>query len=128
MANTPTVSTSALEDSAVIDSTAASKEQEEAKNMIEQRLPIRMMSKVVRGFGRGSADLGIPTANLDRESLKMQGAAGQEEPSFEDLPCGIYFGFCRIGESDQPATAGTGGVVYKAALSIGYNPTYGNGK
>jgi riboflavin kinase len=97
---------------------------------IEQMLPIRMVSRVVRGFGRGSTDLGIPTANLQREGLKMCTAPspddpvnGSSPPTFQDLPCGIYWGFCRIGgSSDQ----GTAGVVYKAALSIGYNPTYGN--
>ena len=68
-------------------------------------LPIRMISTVVRGFGRGSADLGIPTANLDLAQVTV------------DLPCGIYWGFARIG--DEP--------TYTAALSIGYNPTYGNG-
>ena len=76
---------------------------------IRKMLPIRMISKVVRGFGRGSKDLGIPTANLDRDSL-------ESSMPFENLPTGIYWGFARIGE-DQ---------VYKAAISIGYNPTYGN--
>jgi riboflavin kinase len=45
-------------------------------------LPIRMVSTVVKGFGRGSADLGIPTANLDREGGKFDGG------SFDDLPTG----------------------------------------
>jgi riboflavin kinase len=100
---------------------------------IEKMLPIRMVSKVVRGFGRGSSDLGIPTANLDRQVLRMangfhnnNGVEKDASLCFEDLPCGIYWGFCRIGNADEPS-AGTGGVVYTAALSIGYNPTYGNG-
>lgn len=76
----------------------------------ENTLPIRMISKVVRGFGRGSKDLGIPTANLDRNTL-------QSSTPFDDLPTGIYWGYANIGDN---------GVVYKAAISIGYNPTYGN--
>jgi riboflavin kinase len=76
---------------------------------VNRHLPIRMKSKVVRGFGRGSSDLGIPTANLSRSEC--------EGPTdFEALPCGIYWGFARIGKED----------TYKAAISIGYNPTYGN--
>lgn len=76
---------------------------------VSKHLPIRMKSKVVRGFGRGSKDLGIPTANLSREDC--------EGPTdFDALPCGIYWGFARIGNEE----------TYKAAISIGYNPTYGN--
>lgn len=73
---------------------------------IEKMLPLRVISKVIRGFGRGSKDLGIPTANLDPKEFPL-----------DDLPCGIYWGWCRIGD-DQ---------VYKTACSLGYNPTYGGG-
>lgn len=88
---------------------------------VHNHLPIRMTSKVVRGFGRGSSDLGIPTANLCREG-------GSFSTSFDALPCGIYWGFARIGEGDDGATADTTATnkVYKAAISIGYNPYYGN--
>lgn len=90
----------------------------------QMALPIRMIGKVSKGFGRGSKDLGIPTANLDRAALLSSTA-------FDELPTGIYWGYGRIqkattespdnnGESQQAA------VVYKAAISIGYNPTYGN--
>ena len=85
---------------------------------ISAMLPIRMTSRVVRGFGRGSADLGIPTANLDPSQLVMHLVPTRQPlTSLPDLPCGIYWGFCRIGGS---------GHVYTAAVSIGYNPTYGN--
>jgi FAD synthase len=92
------------------------------REMIEKVLPIRMISKVVRGFGRGSSDLGIPTANLDRNCLQTTG-----ERNIENLPCGIYWGFCRLGEKTSHVDeSDPTGVVYKAAISIGYNPTYGN--
>jgi len=68
-------------------------------------LPARMISTVVRGFGRGSKDLGIPTANLDLTN-----------PSVDDFPCGIYWGYARVGV----------GPTLTAAISVGYNPTYGN--
>jgi FAD synthase len=83
---------------------------------VHKHLPIRMTSKVVRGFGRGSSDLGIPTANLCRE-------AGSFSTSFDALPTGIYWGFARIGSSSD---TGDASKVYKAAISIGFNPYYGN--
>jgi hypothetical protein len=50
------------------------------------KLPIRMVSTVVRGFGRGSSDLGIPTANLDREGGKFGGGSFDTLPTGEFLP------------------------------------------
>lgn len=110
-------------------------------------LPIRMTSTVVRGFGRGSKDLGIPTANLDLSQLQMHRVVdvdnntSQVLSSLQDIPCGIYWGYCRVGDaargpatpqsdrSDDPESSSpssTLGVLYKTAISIGYNPTYGN--
>lgn len=85
-------------------------------------LPLRMTSVVVRGFGRGSTDLGIPTANLDRMAIKLFDCKTNSALTFDDLPCGIYWGFCRIGDNSDAE----GSTVYKAAVSIGYNPTYNN--
>lgn len=89
-------------------------------------LPIRMISRVSKGFGRGSKDLGIPTANLDRATL-------QSSTSFDDLPTGIYWGYGRIvenggdsGEGETKKEQEPAAIVYTAAISIGYNPTYGN--
>ena len=42
--------------------------------------PIRLRSSVIRGFGRGSRELGIPTANLSREEIG--------ENVFDSLRCG----------------------------------------
>jgi len=83
---------------------------------IEEMLPLRLQSIVVRGFGRGSSDLGIPTANLDRSNCQAKSVPLGINPSLENLHTGIYWGYGRIG-NDQ---------VYTAAISIGYNPTYGN--
>lgn len=80
---------------------------------VTDKLPLRMTSTVVKGFGRGSSELGIPTANLDRESGKY--TCG----TFDDLPTGIYWGFCRIGNDTS---------IYKTACSVGFNPTYHNEK
>ena len=52
--------------------------------------------------------MGIPTANLDRESL--HGALAQ-------AVSGIYLGW---------ASVGTDPAVYKMVMSIGWNPFYNN--
>mmetsp|Transcript_20134 Transcript_20134/g.43824 ORF Transcript_20134/g.43824 Transcript_20134/m.43824 type:complete len:205 (-) Transcript_20134:1308-1922(-) len=94
-----------------------SKEEMKANSGSEQTfegvLPLRLTSIVVRGYGRGSTDLGIPTANLSRDKIKLNLA----NASFDDLPTGIYWGFCRVGENP---------TIFKTACSIGYNPYYGN--
>jgi riboflavin kinase len=53
---------------------------------LEETLPLRLTSVVVRGYGRGSNDLGIPTANLSREKIKFN----LVDASFDDLPTGVY--------------------------------------
>lgn len=91
---------------------------------MNQQLPIRIISKVVRGYGRGSKDLGIPTANVSREEGVLSCSCGD----FDHLPTGIYWGFARIGEMAVASCDGDGtlGKVHIAAISIGYNPTYNN--
>jgi riboflavin kinase len=89
-------------------------------------LPIRMISKVVPGFGRGSKDLGIPTANLSPSPQDLKCKI-----SFDSLPTGIYYGFARLVEHDSMTNSTTNTDnslhgVYKAAISIGYNPCYNN--
>lgn len=84
-------------------------------------LPIRFTSTTTKGFGRGSKDLGIPTANLDREKTITHPAI-----EFEDLPCGIYWGFCRIVRTSEDKDDSVIFATRTAAISIGYNPTYGN--
>ena len=75
--------------------------------MTSQRYPIRLTSRVIKGFGRGSRELGIPTANMSREDIG--------KAVFDGLEPGIYWG-----------CGGVGDTVYDAAISIGYNPTYNN--
>jgi riboflavin kinase len=91
----------------------------------KQLLPIRIIATVVRGFGRGSKDLGIPTANLDRSTM-------QSSTPFDDLPTGIYWGYAKVGnnkiinDDDENNDDDDDSEIYKSAISIGYNPTYGN--
>ena len=95
--------------------------------MNQQLLPIRIISKVVRGYGRGSKDLGIPTANVSRDKEDLYCSCGD----FDHLPTGIYWGFACIdgggggGDKDDDGNSMLG-KVHVAAISIGYNPTYNN--
>ena len=72
--------------------------------------PMRLRGPVVRGFGRGSKLLGIPTANLDVEALG---------PAFSHAATtGIYAAFATIAPFSDTAP------VFKAVLSIGTNPFF----
>jgi len=78
-------------------------------SLARQALPFFAHGKVVRGFGRGSKDLGIPTANFPDDVV---------ENLPEELTCGVYCGFASVNN----------GVVYPMCLSIGWNPYYKNTK
>ncbi|CAL1372681.1 unnamed protein product [Linum trigynum] len=80
------------------------------EDWIEGTLPIEpwhIGGPVIKGYGRGSKVLGIPTANLSTEG-------------YSDLlsqhPSGVYFGWAGL------STRG----VYKMAMSIGWNPYFNN--
>ncbi|KAM4745475.1 riboflavin kinase isoform 1-T4 [Anableps anableps] len=72
-------------------------------------LPYFCRGEVVRGFGRGSKELGIPTANFPDSVVDNLPA---------DISTGIYYGWACIGNGD----------VYKMVMSIGWNPYYKNTK
>lgn len=82
------------------------------KDLIESVIPLNpafyIKGKVVKGFGRGSKELGIPTANVDADALRH---------SLAEAVTGIYCGWASIGDSGQ---------VYKMCMSIGWNPFYNN--
>jgi len=106
---------------------------------------------VIKGFGRGSKELGIPTANIPIEGLSI---GGQKE-----LETGIYFGWAGLGSSSVQAqsherrasisekvkavsdkiadsiknglsnnSAASNGSTYPMVMSIGWNPFYKNSK
>ncbi|CAA2995795.1 bifunctional riboflavin kinase FMN phosphatase [Olea europaea subsp. europaea] len=80
------------------------------EDWIEGTLPIEpwyIGGPVIKGFGRGSKVLGIPTANLSTEGYS---AILSEHPS------GVYFGWAGL------PTRG----VYKMVMSIGWNPYFDN--
>ncbi|KAL2756022.1 hypothetical protein ACRALDRAFT_1070824 [Sodiomyces alcalophilus JCM 7366] len=89
----------------------------------EPPFPLNMEGKVISGFGRGSKELGIPTANLPVDA--------QKTPWIDDVKSGVYFGWAslslppdhpdRPSGSDAPAF-----LLYPMVMSIGYNPFYKN--
>ncbi|KAJ9605258.1 riboflavin kinase [Cladophialophora chaetospira] len=82
----------------------------------EAPYPIKLFGPVIKGFGRGSKELGIPTANIPSEGLS----------SYPDLPSGVYYGFVGLSLSPSPDTSSTSVQTLPAVLSIGYNPFYKN--
>ncbi|KAM4052192.1 riboflavin kinase [Anomaloglossus baeobatrachus] len=80
-----------------------------AKGCVMSALPYYCCGEVVRGFGRGSKDLGIPTANFPEHVVDRLPA---------DLNTGIYYGWGCVGT----------GEIYKMVMSIGWNPFYKNTK
>ncbi|KAH6843054.1 riboflavin kinase [Chaetomium sp. MPI-CAGE-AT-0009] len=100
--------------------------------------PLRMSGLVISGFGRGSKELGIPTANLPVDEAQT--------PWISSMPSGVYFGWASLNlpashpdslsstaaakgneaDADGPTRGGNGFAVYPMVMSIGYNPFYKN--
>ncbi|KAI8887097.1 Flavokinase-domain-containing protein [Backusella circina FSU 941] len=73
--------------------------------------PFALNGTVVKGYGRGSKELGIPTANLSDEAISTL---------VSDLNIGVYYGWVQIGKK--------GTEVYPMVMSLGWNPYYKNEK
>ncbi|ODQ82253.1 hypothetical protein BABINDRAFT_178621 [Babjeviella inositovora NRRL Y-12698] len=103
--------------------------------------PITEEAEVVAGFGRGSAELGIPTANLPIDQLPLLNAQIDRT--------GVYFGWCVLRAHPKEAEAqiktrsdgkteveynfgnqlssdGASGIILPMVASIGWNPFYNN--
>lgn len=99
---------------------------------IQSPFPIIHSSEIINGFGRGSSELGIPTANIP------------VTPELAQLEPGIYFGFSKVEPiSKDPQTKtrvdgrpiefnygeklnGEDIKVLPMVMSIGFNPFYNN--
>ncbi|KAK4549489.1 hypothetical protein LTR36_006486 [Oleoguttula mirabilis] len=57
----------------------------------EPPFPLRLDGKVIKGFGRGSSELGIPTANIPISGLSVGG--------HEDVESGVYYGWAGLSPS-----------------------------
>ncbi|CAH2078366.1 unnamed protein product [Thlaspi arvense] len=80
------------------------------QDWVENTLPIdpwRIGGPVIKGYGRGSKVLGIPTANLSTKDYA---------DDLVEHPSGVYFGWAGL------ATRG----VFKMVMSIGWNPYFNN--
>ena len=74
--------------------------------------PIKLEGEIVKGFGRGSKEIGCPTANFSEEVV--------ESKLPKTFNAGIYLGWAKLdGDTEH---------VEKAVVSIGWNPFYGNTK
>ncbi|XP_020601506.1 riboflavin kinase-like isoform X2 [Orbicella faveolata] len=71
--------------------------------------PYFCRGEVVKGFGRGSKELGIPTANFPMDVV---------DNLPEAVSTGIYYGWASVDR----------GPVHKMVMSIGWNPFYNNTK
>ncbi|KAM7192892.1 putative riboflavin kinase [Rhypophila sp. PSN 637] len=88
----------------------------------EPPFPYRMEGKVISGFGRGSKELGIPTANLPVDENASTGGW------ITDIPSGVYFGWASLAlpSSHPDFSPETKWRIYPMVMSIGYNPFYKN--
>lgn len=80
------------------------------QDLVEGILPIepwRIGGPVIKGYGRGSKVLGIPTANLSTEGYS---------DILSEHPSGVYFGWAGL------STRG----IFKMVMSIGWNPYFNN--
>lgn len=75
--------------------------------MMKEGLPHFATGEVVKGFGRGSKQLGIPTANFSNDVVQSLPSA---------VGTGTYFGFAAV----------ENGPIYKMVMSIGWNPYFNN--
>jgi len=82
---------------------------EEAPAEVAAALPHYAQGPIVKGFGRGSTELGFPTANFSEEVIEALPGA---------LIGGIYWGLAQVDN----------GQVHDMVMSIGWNPFYENKK
>lgn len=76
-------------------------------NNLLSKHPYFTEGKVVKGFGRGSKSLGIPTANFPNDVV---------EKLPKEFETGVYYGWARINNDE----------IHRMSLSIGYNPFFNN--
>ena len=72
---------------------------------IEARLPHYAKGPIVKGFGRGSSELGFPTANFSDDVI---------EKLPQELVGGIYFGFGKV--DDGPVHRGVQSGLFESVL------------
>merc|ERR1719401_2123591 len=83
----------------------------------------RLRARVVHGFGRGSKMLGFPTANMEVR-WDQEATPDTLQPEDRDVlefakscQAGIYYAWAQVANGPDRG-------VYKAAISVGWNPTF----
>jgi riboflavin kinase len=100
----------------------ATKASVERVQTILEPLP-KLKSKVVHGFGRGSKMLGFPTANmevkwnLEKEPDKLTPEEKDILNFAQSCEAGIYYAWAQVVDGADQG-------IYKAAMSVGWNPTF----
>ncbi|RPA72422.1 riboflavin kinase [Ascobolus immersus RN42] len=86
----------------------------------ESPFPIRVSGPIIKGFGRGSSSLGIPTANIPIAGLDVGGNSSLES--------GVYYGYAAVPKGTGAGKPeGTGEAeVWDMCMSVGWNPFYQN--
>mmetsp|Transcript_13905 Transcript_13905/g.37307 ORF Transcript_13905/g.37307 Transcript_13905/m.37307 type:complete len:267 (+) Transcript_13905:296-1096(+) len=72
---------------------------------------------VDKGFGRGSRNLGFPTANLARNA-NIAALAGRRR--------GVYFGYALLSQQASSVDSPSSRKLYPVVLNYGMNPTFGD--
>lgn len=103
-----------------VDITTSTDESEKLQNI----LPIQVNGTVIHGFGRGSKELGIRTANYSEQIVN--GMPG-------DFQTGIYYCWAQVvyakeGEDQQNSADVRRTQILPAVMSVGWNPYYNNEK
>lgn len=76
--------------------------------------PLLLEGTVVKGFGRGSKQLGVPTANVEMTE--------ENRRKTSVLVPGVYAAKARLRLEDDESSE----TEYLCAMSIGWNPVYDN--
>jgi riboflavin kinase len=76
---------------------------------------IHLEGEVIVGFGRGSKQLGVPTANIN---------PGPLQEKLERMPAGVYFGWAKLDAGENAPEVDN--QVHKMVMNIGKRPTFEN--
>jgi len=80
--------------------------------------PLRLKSRVVHGFKRGSKQLGFPTANLHVPTIEDQ---------IRSLKKGVYFGWAKVNFKDKRLGESFGKHPRKVVVNVGERPSFEDG-
>ncbi|GAA97720.1 hypothetical protein E5Q_04399 [Mixia osmundae IAM 14324] len=84
----------------------------------EQPYPIYLQGSVQKGFGRGSKELGCPTANLPDDAIVQ----------VAELQTGVHYGWAQVTLSGSETSSLRSETVLPMVMSVGWNPFYKNQK